>query len=173
MSRPARVLAPLAALALLASACGGTAVTPSPSAAPTSAAPTASPAPTKPVVPATGQGATTAKLGEAKMAVTDGVAPDLAAGSYIATVSVVTLEKGGRTVAHKHGGIEAIYVLQGSIDFRTAGGGRVLLNKGQGASVAPNTALQAVNSGDGVAKFIAFFMTAEAAPFSTNVDQAP
>ena len=173
MFRPARALAPLAALAIVASACGGAAVTASPSVAPTVAAPTASPAPTKPVVPATGQGSTTAKLGEAKMAVADGVAPDLAAGSYIATVSVVTLEKGGRTVAHKHGGIEAIYVLQGTIDFRSAGGVRVILNKGQGASVAPNTTLQAVNSGDGVAKFIAFFMTAETAPFSTNVDEAP
>jgi hypothetical protein len=32
---------------------------------------------------------------------------------------------------------------------------------------------RSVNGGDGVAKFIAFFMTAEAAPFQTNVDEAP
>ena len=84
-----------------------------------------------------------------------------------------TVEAGGRTVAHRHGGIEAIYVLQGTIDFRLAGGARVILNRGQGAVVPPGTVLQAVNGGDATAKFLAFMMTAETAPFQTNVDVAP
>jgi quercetin dioxygenase-like cupin family protein len=121
----------------------------------------------------TAQGSTSTKLTENKLTIADGVAPDLIAGGYVSTVSLVTLEKGGRTVAHKHGGIEAIYVLQGTVDFRTATGVRVQLTRGQGASAPPNTALQAVNAGDGVAKFLAFFMTSDSAPFQTNVDEAP
>ena len=162
MIQPARLLAGAITLALVTSACGGSA-----------AAPTASPTPTRTVVTATAQGATSVKLTENKLVVADGVAPDLAPGNYLSTVSLVTLEKGGRTVAHKHGGVESIYVLQGTVDFRTAGGTRVILNRGQGATVTPGTALQAINGGDTAAKFLAFFMTLESAPFQTNVDEAP
>lgn len=182
MIRPVRPIAAFAALALLASACGATAAAPARNTATATAAPTvaaATPAPTpteepKPVVPATGEGAAVVKLTESTLTLPDGSASaQLPAGNYISTVSLVTLEKGGRTLAHKHGGIEAIYVLDGVIDFRTAGGGRVILRAGQGASVAPNTPLQAVNGGDGVARFLAFFLTSEAAPFQTPVDEAP
>ncbi len=171
-----RLMAGAVILAITASACGGTAVaptaTPTPTVAPTIVA-TVAPTPTKLVVAATGQGSTSAKLTENKLVIADGVAPDLASGNYVSTVSLVTLEKGGRTVAHKHGGIESIYILQGTVDFRTASGVRVILSRGQGVSVAPSTTLQAVNVGDGVAKFVAFFLTAETAPFQTNVEEAP
>lgn len=179
MNQPARLLAAAASLAILTSACGGTAApsaSPAPSVAPTvaaTAAPTVAPTPTKPVVAATGQGSTSVKLTENKLTLADGSAPYVPAGNYLSTVSLVTLEKGGRTVAHKHGGVESIFVLEGTIDFRTATGGRVILRPGQGASVPPNMALQAVNGGDGIAKFLAFFMTQETAPFQTNVDEAP
>ena len=176
MITPARLLAAAASLAILASACGGTTVAPTASPAPTvaaTAAPTVAPTPTKPVVAATGQGSTSVKLTENKLTLADGSAPYLPAGNYLSTVSLVTLEKGGRTIAHKHGGTESIFVLEGTIDFRTATGGRVILKAGQGAAVPPNTALQAVNGGEGIAKFLAFFMTQESAPFQTTVDEAP
>lgn len=180
MTAATRLLAATGGLAILIAACGGASAPPAATTAPTVAptvaatvAPTVPPTPTKPVVPASGQGAAVAKLTENKVTVGTGSAPYMPAGAYLSTVSLVTLEKGGRTVAHKHGGIEAIFVLEGTIDFRTAGGGRVLLKAGQGASVPPDTALQAVNGGDGVAKFLAFFMTPEAAPFQTTVDAAP
>jgi quercetin dioxygenase-like cupin family protein len=173
MTTSARFFAGAAAIALIASACGGSAG-PSPASSPTAPlAATAAPTATRQVVAATAQGATSAKLTENKLVVSDGVAPDLAAGNYLSTVSLVTLEKGGRTVAHKHGGIESIYVLQGTVEFRTAGGARMILNRGQGAVAPPGTALQAINGGDATAKFLAFFMTAETAPFQTNVDEAP
>lgn len=176
-----RLLAAVASLAVLASACGGAAqpvATTAPAVAPTvaaTAAPTAAPSPTKPVVAATGQGSTSVKLTENKLTLADAQvsAPYLPAGPYLSTVSLVTLEKGGRTAAHKHGGVESIYVLEGTIDFRTATGGRIILTQGQGASVAPNTAVQAVNGGDGIAKFLAFFITHETAPFQTAVNEAP
>ena len=171
MIRFARVIAGVATVALIASACGGSAVAPAASSpTPTSAA-TAAATATRQVVAATAQGATSARF-DNKVVITDG-APDLAAGSYLSTVQIVTVEAGGRTVAHRHGGIEAIYVLQGTIDFRLAGGARVILNRGQGAVVPPGTVLQAVNGGDATAKFLAFMMTAETAPFQTNVDVAP
>jgi quercetin dioxygenase-like cupin family protein len=172
MTTSARFFAGAAAIALIASACGG-APAPAASSPTATVAVTVAPTATRQVVAATAQGATSAKLTENKLAVADGVAPDLAAGNYLSTVSLVTLEKGGRTVAHKHGGIESIYVLQGTVEFRTAGGTRVILNRGQGAVAPPGIALQAINGGDATAKFLAFFMTAEAAPFQTNVDEAP
>lgn len=164
MIRSARVIAGVAAVALIASACAGSAVAP--------AAATAAASATRQVVAATAQGATIVRF-DNKLVITDGVAPDLAAGNYTSTVQIVTLEKGGRSVAHMHGGIESIYVLQGTIDFRLAGGARVILNRGQGAVVPPGTVLQAINGGDAIAKFLAFMMTAETAPFQTNVDVAP
>ncbi len=178
MTHPARVLAAAASLAILASACGGATAptaTAAPTVAPTVAATTApTVAPTvKPIVAATGQGSTSTKLTENKVTLEKGSPPYLPAGAYLSTVSLVTLETGGRTLAHKHGGVESIFVLEGTVDFRTAGGVRAILKAGQGAAVPPNTALQAVNGGDGVAKFLAFFMTQETAPFQTAVDEAP
>jgi quercetin dioxygenase-like cupin family protein len=162
MTKSARVIAGAAAVALLVSACG--AVAPAATAAPTA---------TRLIVAATAQGAASVKLAENKLVVTDGVAPDLAAGNYMSTVQVVTLEKGGRSVAHKHGGIETIYVLQGTIDLRLAGGTRLILSRGQGTVVPPGTVLQMINSGDATAKVLASMTTAESAPFQTNVDEAP
>lgn len=167
-----KISAAIATFAITVSACGGAAAPASPTAA-QSAVASVAPTPTRPVVPATAQGATSTKLTENKLAVTEGSAPDLPTGSYLSTVSMVTLEKGGRTVAHKHGGVEAIYVLEGTVDFRTAAGARLMLTRGQGAVVPPGTALQAVNGGEVVAKFLAFFMTPETAAFQTNVDAAP
>ena len=99
--------------------------------------------------------------------------PQQPAGKYLEQLNLVTLEKGGRTAAHKHGGIEAILVLDGTVQVRVAGAAAITLTKGKGAYVMPNTALQATNTGDGAAKFLAFFATLDGQPFSTNVDTAP
>jgi quercetin dioxygenase-like cupin family protein len=171
MIRSARVIKGAAALVLIASACGGSTVAPAASSANSTSTAVAIATATRQVVPATAQGATIARF-DSKLVITDG-APDLTAGNYTSTVQIVTLETGGRSVAHMHGGIESIYVLQGTIDFRLAGGTRVILNHGQGAVVPPGTVLQAINGGNAIAKFLAFMMTADTAPFQTNVDVAP
>lgn len=173
MTAPARLLSAALTIALATVSCGGGGSTAPAATTAVAVAATAAPSPTRPTVSATGQGATSVKLTENKVTVSDGSAPDLAPGSYLSTVSLVTLEKGGRTLAHKHGGVESIYVLEGTVDFRAANGTRVLLTRGQGASVPPNTPLQAVNGGETTAKFLAFFMTPEAATFQTPVDTAP
>jgi quercetin dioxygenase-like cupin family protein len=172
MTKSVRVIAGAAAVALIVSACGAAVAPAASSSTPTLAA-TAAPTATRLIVAATAQGAASVKLAENKLVVTDGVAPDLAAGNYVSTVQVVTLEKGGRSVAHKHGGIETIYVLLGTIDLRLAGGTRLILNRGQGTVVPPGTVLQMINAGDATAKVLASMTTAEAAPFQTNVDEAP
>ena len=95
------------------------------------------------------------------------------AGKYVEQLNVVTLEKGGRTASHKHGGVEVLIILDGTVSLRVAGQQPQTLTKGKGAFVAPNTILQATNSGEGQAKFLAYFVTLDSAPFSTNVDTQP
>lgn len=102
--------------------------------------------------------------------------PDLAqltAGKYNEQLNLVTLEKGGRTAAHRHGGIEAIVVLDGTVQLRASGQQPITLAKGKGAYLMPNTILQVSNTGDAAARFLAFFVTPDGAAFSTNVDTAP
>jgi quercetin dioxygenase-like cupin family protein len=173
MIQPARLLVGAITLALAASACSGSAVAPSASAPAPSLAATAAPTLARVVVPATAQGATALKLSENKVVVTDGVAPDLAPGNYVSTVLLVTIEKGGRLPAHTHPGVEWIYVLQGTVDLRTAGGTRLILTRGQTGGVPPGTVVQAINGGETTVKILAHLMTLETAPFQTNVDTAP
>ena len=189
MRRPTRTLATLALT--VAAACGGgtgAASTASPaatSAAPTVAAasPTAAPSASPSASPApafAGVGSASAKLSETKMTATGasthiGFLGDeaLAAGPYTETLNVVTLQPGGRTVSHKHGGIEWVIVIDGSVEIRMAAGGRAMLTAGQTAKVPANTPLQALNVGPGVAKFLAFFVTADGQPFQTNLEPVP
>jgi len=94
------------------------------------------------------------------------------AGKYVEQLNVTTLEKGGRTASHKHGGVEVFVILDGTLSLRVAGQSQTL-TKGKGAVVLPNTTLQATNTGDGQVKWLAYFVTLESAPFSTNVDTLP
>ena len=97
----------------------------------------------------------------------------LVAGKYTEQLNVTTLEKGGRTAAHKHAGLEILVILAGSVQLRTASAQPVTLTSGKGASVLPNTAMQVSNVGDGQAQWLAFFVTQEGQPLSTNLDTAP
>lgn len=194
MSTRTALLRVTAVLALLTAACGGTtapAVIASPTAAATTAAPTTA-APTVAVAaspsasasaapPQAGVGSASAKLSESKLVATGspvhvsfiGDEPSLGAGTYQELLNLVTLQPGGRTVSHKHGGVEWVIVVEGTIEVRTAGGTKATLTVGQTGKVAPNTAVQAVNTGTGVAKFLAFFVTADGQPFQTNLDTVP
>jgi quercetin dioxygenase-like cupin family protein len=99
--------------------------------------------------------------------------PALAAGKYNERLELISLEKGGRTPAHRHGGVEALVVLEGTVQVRIVGQQPTTLSKGKGAYVPPNTILQATNTGDGTARFLAFFVTPDGAAFSTLVDTVP
>jgi quercetin dioxygenase-like cupin family protein len=66
-----------------------------------------------------------------------------------------------------------VVVLDGTVELRVAGQQAQTLTTGKGAVVPPNTILQATNTGGAGAIFLAFFVTAEGAAFSTNVDTLP
>lgn len=101
---------------------------------------------------------------------------DLAAlldGAYTLSLRLVTLQPNGRTSAHKHGGLEAMVVIDGAIELRTLNNPMQNLAKGQGAYVQAGTVLQAINRGTTPAKFLAFLVTKEGETFATDVDTAP
>ena len=95
------------------------------------------------------------------------------AGKYVEQLNITTLEKGGRTASHKHGGVEVFIILDGTVMLRVAGQQSQTLTRGKGAWVPPNTTLQVANTGDVQAKWLAYFVTLDSAPFSTNVDTLP
>lgn len=97
----------------------------------------------------------------------------LPAGPYSLGLRVVTIQPSGRTAAHTHGGLETILVLDGSVEVRVQGAAMKTLQKGEGTSIQADTALQISNKGTVPAKFVAFFVTADGKPFSTDVDASP
>lgn len=99
--------------------------------------------------------------------------PALAAGSYNQRIDLITLERGGRTPAHQHGGVEALIVLDGTVQVRAAGQQPATVTKGKGAYVLPNTVMQVTNTGDGTARYLNFFVTLDGATFMTPVTTVP
>jgi quercetin dioxygenase-like cupin family protein len=97
----------------------------------------------------------------------------LPAGPYSLGLRVVTIQPNGRTAAHKHGGLESILVLDGSVEVRVQGAAMKALQKGEGTSIQADTVLQISNKGTAPAKFLAFFVTADGKPFSTDVEASP
>lgn len=188
------ILASAAVLVLVGAACGGSAA-PAPAAtssaptvaAATSAAPTPAPSTPAPTPSATaapayaGVGAAVLKIAETTYAEKAtpvhltflGDEPSLKAGTYLETLSLVTLQPGGRTVSHKHGGLEIVIVAEGTVEIDMGAAGKKTLKAGERASVPANTALQARNTGTGVARFLAFFMTLDGQPFQTNLTNVP
>lgn len=101
---------------------------------------------------------------------------DLAAftpGTYGETLRVTTIQAGGRTAAHKHGGFETFIVLEGSVKVRVAGRSPARLGRGQGAEIPPGTPLQVFNDGSGDAKLLVFLATLEGVPFQTLLNASP
>ena len=99
--------------------------------------------------------------------------PALPAGAYSLGLRHVTIQPNGRTAAHKHGGLETILVLEGSVEVRVQGAATKTLQKGEGTFIAADTPIQAWNKGSAPAKFLAFFVTADGKPFSTDVETSP
>jgi len=97
----------------------------------------------------------------------------LPAGPYSLGLRAVTIQPNGRTAAHKHGGLESILVLDGSVEVRVQGAAMKTLQKGEGILIDADTPLQVSNKGAASAKFLAFFVTADGKPFSTDVETSP
>ena len=99
--------------------------------------------------------------------------PPLPAGVYGESLTLVTVQPGGRSAAHMHSGIEGVLVLEGNVLVRSAGHAPVELLKGSGFSILPKTPIQLINVGGTVARTLVYSITPDGAPFSTPLDTAP
>jgi len=111
-------------------------------------------------------------VGQKEVFATADLAP-LADGPYSYGLRSVTVQPNGRTAAHKHGGRETIFMLDGSVELHVLGAPVRTLKKGEGVTIEADTPLQAFNKGTTPAKFLAFFATADGKAFSTDVDTSP
>lgn len=102
--------------------------------------------------------------------------PDLSplpAGNYTESFRQVTLQPGGRSSAHKHSGIEAVLVLEGSVLVRSGMGAPKTFAVGQGFHIIPNTPVQLINLGSGQARTLVYSISPAGQPFSTDLEEAP
>src|SRR5439155_27322180 len=89
------------------------------------------------------------------------------------TLAYITMDVGGRTSAHSHGGTEAFYVMKGKVELATNDGKRVQVAEGQGASVKPGLVMQLRVLGDVPVQIITYFVTPEGEPWQTNLQTLP
>lgn len=97
---------------------------------------------------------------------------DLQPGSYVETLRKVTLGSGGRSPSHRFGGLEVIFVLDGSLTVDERGQQPDHLDAGQGVYVGPGTVSQELAAG-GAATYLAFFVTEQDQAFETLVSSTP
>jgi uncharacterized cupin superfamily protein len=90
------------------------------------------------------------------------VAPD------IETLRLVTIQATGHTSLHSHGGLEAIFVLDGSLRVTVAGQTPVTVGALQGAFEPRATMVQETNIGSGAVRYLAFYVTPVGEPFETE-----
>ena len=93
--------------------------------------------------------------------------------AYSQVLRQVELAEGGRTGAHRFGGLSALFVLSGSVSVRSAHRPQLTLGVGQGAAFLPGVALQEVNAGPGQAVFLEFVTTAVGTEFDVPLQQPP
>ena len=104
---------------------------------------------------------------------TDIPSSTLPPGSYTETLRRVTLQAGGRSPAHRFGGLEVVFVLDGTLTVRVAGHAPLQLNAGEGTPVNPATASQELAGASNKVVYLAFFVTPDGVPFETDVTSAP
>jgi len=96
-----------------------------------------------------------------------------AAKKLVHLLAYITMDVGGRTSAHSHGGTEAFYVMKGKVELATNDGKRVQVAEGQGASVKPGLVMQLRVLGDVPVQIITYFVTPEGEPWQTNLQTLP
>src|SRR5438477_6688243 len=88
-------------------------------------------------------------------------------------LSYITMDVGGRTSAHSHGGSEVFYVIKGTVALATNDGQRTNITTGQGATIKPGVVMQLHVVGEQPVQILTFFLTAEGAPWQTNLQTLP
>jgi len=94
-------------------------------------------------------------------------------GTYLQVLRRITLAPGGRTAAHRFGGVYVLFVLQGSITVRAAGSPPATVGMGQGLSYEPDVGLQVSNATGDPATFVELLTTDIGKDFETLLSQPP
>lgn len=96
--------------------------------------------------------------------------PQLQSGTtYGEDLRMLTIAPGGHNQAHKHGGLEVIVVMQGSMTVHEAGAAPQTIDKGHGAYILPDTPQQIYNDGASSAKALVFLATPAGKRFQTQL----
>ena len=103
--------------------------------------------------------------------------PDLTAPpsgkNLVHQLGMITMDAGGRTSAHSHGGTEAFYVMKGTVQLAVNNGTKTNISAGQGASVRPGLIMQLRVVGDEPVQILTYFVTPEGEPWQNNVQTVP
>ncbi len=86
----------------------------------------------------------------------------------IETLRLVTVQANGHTSLRSQGGMEAVFVLDGTLRVTVAGQTPVTVGALQGAFEPRATMVQETNVGDGAVRYLAFFVTPVGQPFETE-----
>ena len=93
-------------------------------------------------------------------------------GSYTETLRSVSLQPGGRSSAHVFGGLEVVFVLDGTLKVDVAGQAPVQLPAGQATYVPAHTLTQELAVGQ-KSDYLAYFITQHGTAFETDKATAP
>jgi len=88
-------------------------------------------------------------------------------------LGLITMAPGGRTSSHSHGGSEAFYVIEGTIELSLNDGTKIKINAGQGGTVKPGRVMQMHVLGDAPVKILTYFVTPQGDPWQTNLQTTP
>jgi quercetin dioxygenase-like cupin family protein len=93
-------------------------------------------------------------------------------GTYTETLRSVSLQPGGRSPAHIFGGLEVVFVLDGTLNVDVAGQAPVQLPAGQATYVPAHTLTQELAAGAGKVDYLAYFITEHGTAFETDSTSA-
>ena len=99
---------------------------------------------------------------------TEDIAASELAAPDIETLRLVTIQANGHTALHSHGGLEAVFVLDGTLRVTVAGQTPVTVGALQGTFEPRATMVQETNAGGGAVRYLAFFVTPVGEPFETE-----
>ena len=94
-------------------------------------------------------------------------------GTYTETLRSVSLQPGGRSPAHVFGGLEVVFVLDGTLNVDVAGQAPVQLPAGQATYVPAHTLTQELAVGGAKVDYLAYFITEHGTAFETDSSSAP
>jgi uncharacterized RmlC-like cupin family protein/uncharacterized cupin superfamily protein len=98
---------------------------------------------------------------------TEDIASNQLGAPVIETLRLVTIQAKGHAALHSHGGLEAIFVLQGTLRVAVAGQAPVTVGALQGAYEPKATTVEETNASPNAVTYLAFFVTPVGEPFET------